>query len=128
MNWRTLMRAEPKPSIQPQNLMRPTSENLIVSSKFSKSLSTKNFENIEDALSPSDVLSQPGQSQTVGVQMPDWLSAWRELAERTSRLSSADPCFKRVLQALEFCDVAFAQDDWNGFQKARNRVARALKE
>lgn len=58
---------------------------------------------------------------------PDWLAAWRELAEITSGLTSEDPRLHPTLAALNVCDTAFEADDWSAFQIARKGVIRAIQ-
>ena len=58
---------------------------------------------------------------------PNWVAAWRELAEATYGLTSEDPRLKPVLAALDGCDAAFIADDWEAFEQAREGVRRAMQ-
>ena len=48
---------------------------------------------------------------------PDWLAAWRELAQMTDGIQKTDDCFAPVMAALDRCDLAFECRDWSAFQR-----------
>jgi hypothetical protein len=58
---------------------------------------------------------------------PSWLTAWRELAEITSGITSEDPRLQSVFAALHSCDTAFEADDWPAFQEARKGLLRVMQ-
>lgn len=53
---------------------------------------------------------------------PDWLTAWRELADRTVGIRKEDPRFAPMTLALDSCDAAFLADDWPAFRRAAEQV------
>ena len=53
---------------------------------------------------------------------PDWLGAWRHLAQLTDGITKDDPRFFSVCDALEGCDRAWEQDDWPTFQQSVDRI------
>ena len=55
-----------------------------------------------------------------------WLTAYRELATVTNGLARDDPRFQPVCSALDRSDVAYAADDWSGFEQAVDEVKRIV--
>ena len=49
---------------------------------------------------------------------PQWVVAWRHLAQLTDGITKDDPRFLSVCVALEKCDRAFEQDNWTVFQQS----------
>ena len=49
---------------------------------------------------------------------PQWVVAWRNLAQLTDGITKDDPRFLSVCDALEKCDRAFEQDNWTVFQQS----------
>jgi len=72
--------------------------------------------NIADEHRALKVLAKCGER--VRVIDVDWLSAWRELAQRTQGIENNDPRYSKIMQALDQCDRAFEGDSWSNFQKA----------
>ncbi len=64
----------------------------------------------------------------IRVLKPNWVFAWRELAQLTEGFSKNDPRFLSVCEALEDCDLAFEQDNWTVFQQAAKSVKRLVEE
>jgi|CXWL01.1.fsa_nt_gi hypothetical protein len=58
----------------------------------------------------------------------DWQPTWRELATLTSGLTANDPRLSGVLDALNLCDDAYLNGDWEAFSHAAARVRRAVSE
>ena len=58
---------------------------------------------------------------------PDWLAAWRDVAQITSGLTAEDPRLQPVLAGLSACDRAFEGGDWDAFQTARTALLTVMK-
>jgi hypothetical protein len=58
---------------------------------------------------------------------PDWLKAWRELAEVTSGMTKDDPRLETVMRWLNACDVAFTIGTWTGFCEAAEQVRAIMR-
>jgi len=58
---------------------------------------------------------------------PDWLKAWRELAEVTSGMTKDDPRLVGVMRWLNVCDTAFTLGTWTGFCEATERVREIMR-
>ena len=59
---------------------------------------------------------------------PQWVVAWRNLAQLTDGITKDDPQFLSVCDALEKCDRAFEQDKWTVFQQEAESVKRLVEE
>ena len=49
---------------------------------------------------------------------PQWVVAWRHLAQLTDGITKDDPRFLSVCTTLEDCDRAWEQDNWHRFQQS----------
>lgn len=58
---------------------------------------------------------------------PNWLKAWRELAEVSSGLTKGDPRLERVMRWLNVCDTAFSLDSWPGFCEGAAQVREIMR-
>ena len=66
-------------------------------------------------------LDREAKARTV---QPQWVVAWRNLAQLTDGITKDDPRFLSVCDALEKCDRAFEQDKWTVFQQEAESVKR----
>jgi hypothetical protein len=57
---------------------------------------------------------------------PNWLPAWRELAQLTRDITEDDPRFPDALAALDLADESFLADDWAGFQRAKTEIIKIV--
>lgn len=57
--------------------------------------------------------------------VPNWLAAWRVVAELAYGIRVDDSRLPGILAAIEECDAAFGHDDWSAFQMASEGVRRA---
>jgi len=57
----------------------------------------------------------------------DWEEQWRDLAELTLGITTEDPRFLPILQALERCDWAFMNGDLSAFCQAAEKVNSLVK-
>ena len=58
---------------------------------------------------------------------PDWLMAWRELAQVTYGIEQDDARFESVMRWLNACDVAFSLGSWDTFCEAAAEVKRIAR-
>lgn len=58
---------------------------------------------------------------------PDWLGAWREVADLTAGICTEDPRFPSIVSALDRCDAAFLAGDWPEFQQAARQVRTVVE-
>lgn len=57
--------------------------------------------------------------------VPNWLTAWRTVADSVHGVTLDDPRIPTILAAIQQCDTAFERDDWAAFQMASEGVRRA---
>ena len=62
--------------------------------------------------------------ERVRVIKPNWLAAWRELAEITNGIEKSDRRFHSICDGLDQCDQCFEQDDFPAFQQAASQVKK----
>lgn len=53
---------------------------------------------------------------------PNWLEAWRDLAELTESITKNDSRFHPICDVLNECDFSFQLDDWLAFHEATKRI------
>jgi hypothetical protein len=70
-------------------------------------------------LSPEEMTMTPPN-------LPDWRSAWHDIAQLSSGIEPADARLPLVKQSLAKCEQAYASMDWMAFQEARTGVATAM--
>lgn len=68
-----------------------------------------------------------GKVRMVPQDKPDWLQAWREVATLTSGLTADDPRLPVVMAALNACDDAYLNGNWEAFCHAAPRVRSAME-
>ena len=56
----------------------------------------------------------------------DWSPTWRELAELTAGLTAEDPRLPEVMAALNSCDDAYLNGDWEAFCGAVEQIRAAM--
>ena len=58
----------------------------------------------------------------------DWSPTWRELAALTSGLTAEDSRLPVVMAALNACDNAYLNGNWEAFRQAAARVRSAVAD
>jgi hypothetical protein len=66
-------------------------------------------------------------SKNIRISRSQWIQVWTELAKMTEGIEECSRKFQAILKALEFCDLAFVQENWVEFLKGYQAV-KALVE
>ncbi len=59
---------------------------------------------------------------------PDWLTAWRELAQATNGITKEHPVFGAIMQAMEHAHTTYLGNDYPGFQRAAAKLYWLLRD
>jgi len=76
-----------------------------------------------DAIASALIEQAKGKVRAV----PDWLIAWRKVADSVYGITADDHRLLRILDAIGQCDEAFTRGDWGAFTRGAEAVRHAVE-